>query len=68
MATIKKKRKQDPKLAASKQKYEVAFIAKRYGATHKVVRDAIKAVGRSRKAVYAELERLGYIIKPKKKK
>jgi hypothetical protein len=67
MAT-KKKRTQDPKLAASKQKHEVATIAKRYGATQKVVRDVMKAVGRSRKAVYAELELRGYTVKPKKKK
>lgn len=65
MATKKKKKpqRQDPKLVAAKQKHEINYIAKHYKIPVKVVREAVKKVGRSKAKVYAELRSLGYTIK-----
>ena len=50
--------KQDPKLLAAKQKYEVAYIAKKFGITQKVVREITAKVGRSRGKIYAAIKLL----------
>lgn len=49
---IKKSKKMDPKLL-SKQKHEVAYLAKKLGTTQKIIRDAHVVVGRSRNLVTA---------------
>jgi len=64
--TVKKKSpKQDPKLIAAKQKYEIGYISKRHKIPVKVVREVVKRIGRSRAKVYAELRNMGYVIKTK---
>lgn len=44
----------DPRLV-SMQKHEIAYIARKFGASIQVVKRIIKAVGRSRRKVYAIL-------------
>lgn len=51
---MKKHRKMDPYLV-SHQKWEIAYIAHKFGASTKTVQRIIKAVGRSRQKVYAVL-------------
>ena len=55
MSVKKKSRKMDRKLVAAKQRYEVAPLAKKTKKTQKEVREAVKKVGHSRKAVEKEL-------------
>jgi len=62
---VKKKKKQDPKLVAGSQAYEINYIHKRFSVPLKIVREAVKKVGRSRAKVYAELRLMGYVIKTK---
>ena len=57
--------KQDPKQVASKQAYEIKYIANKFGAPMKVVRQVVKEVGKSRRKVYAKLKELGYKIRSK---
>ena len=63
---MKKTIKQDPKLVAAKQKYEISYISKRFKIPAKVVRAVAKEIGRSRVKVYARLRELGYSIQTKK--
>ncbi len=58
----KNAKKMDPKMV-SKQKAEIAYVAKRSGAKQSVVRDVQNQVGRSRAKVYAKLREMGYTIK-----
>lgn len=51
---MKKHRKMDPYLV-SQQKWELAYIARKFGASIQTVRRIVKAVGRSRQKVYATL-------------
>ena len=51
---MKKHRKMDPYFV-SLQKWEVAYIAKKFGASVQTVRRIIKAVGKSRQKVYLTL-------------
>ena len=44
-------RKQDGKLVAGKQRYEVAYEAKKSGKSSKAVKKAVKKAGNSRKKV-----------------
>ncbi len=46
---------QDKKLVSLRQKYEVYYLAYKYGIDVKYVREAIAAVGRSRKKIMAWL-------------
>lgn len=64
--TIKKKRRQDPKLVAAKQKSEINYIAKTFKIPVKVVREVVKHIGRSRVKVYVELRLQGYNIPTRK--
>lgn len=48
--------KMDRKLVASKQDHEVAYLAKKYSTQARVIRAAIRAVGRSRKLVDAYMK------------
>lgn len=52
--SMKRKRKMDPRLV-SKQKWEIAYIARKFGVTVFMVRRVISQIGRSRRKVYAEL-------------
>ncbi len=52
--------KQDPKLV-SKQKYEIAHIVSAFGTSTAVVKAIVKVVGISRRKVYTELKKLGYV-------
>ena len=64
-AVAKKTAKRGAKKAASaadrarvsKQSYEVAYVAKKFGVDEKVVTRAIAKVGNMREAVYAELKK-----------
>lgn len=49
-----KRRKMDPRLV-SMQKWEIAYIARKFGFRASTVKRVIKAVGRSRRKVYATL-------------
>lgn len=56
----------DAQLVAAKQACEVYYVAHRYNAPARVVRKIIKQVGHSRRKVYAELGKLGYVVVNKK--
>lgn len=49
-----KRHKMDPRLV-SRQKWEIYYIAHKFGVTTREVLAAISRVGRSRRKVYAEL-------------
>lgn len=67
MSVKKRKKKQDPKLV-SKQKHEIAYIAKKFGVRLALVKAVVSVVGISRRKVYKELRDMGHtIIKPVKK-
>ena len=59
----KKKQKMDPKLVAAKQRFEIAYIAKKAKCKTSTVRRVVSEVGRSRTKVYAALRSLGYTLK-----
>jgi len=59
---MKKSIKQDPKLVAAKQKYEISYISKRFKIPVKIVRAVAKEIGRSRVKVYARLRELGFTL------
>ena len=63
-----KNQKQDPKLVAAKDnnESEIHYIAKTYKIPVGVVRKARKQKGTSRRAIYAALRLLGYVIITKK--
>ena len=66
--TVKKRpTKMDPKLVASKQKYEISYLAEKFNASTAVVNKACK-INRGRGHVEAYLKALGYIAVRKKKK
>lgn len=54
--TKKKPKKMDAKLVAAKQKSEVKYTAKKNKVSAKKVREAVKAVGHSRKKVNKKLQ------------
>jgi hypothetical protein len=54
-STTKRGRQQDRKLVAGKQKHEVKAVSKKKRVSQKKVREAVKRVGHSRKAVLKEL-------------
>jgi hypothetical protein len=60
--------KQDSKLVASKQRYEIAYIAKKFKVTQAIVRDAALRASktdkptRSRKKIEQELFSMGYTV------
>lgn len=60
---MKKQHKMDPNLISTKQVYELDWVIERFrkkldiGLTRQDVKDAVKAVGKSRRKVYAHLER-----------
>ena len=64
--TKSKQIKQDPKLVSG-ELYEIKHIAEAFGCSAAVVRAIRKVFGISRKKVYAELKKLGYIRKTKTK-
>jgi len=51
MPDNKHKRKSDARLVASKQKYEVNYVAEKYGVDPGLVRFVIKHVGHKRKDI-----------------
>lgn len=58
MADNKRKRgKADRRTVAGRQKYEIAYIAKKYGVKPALIREIIRLVGNRRKAVYAMIVR-----------
>lgn len=60
MAGKKKKKrsgKADRARVSSKQKYEVYYIARKFGVSADTVRSVIKKVGNMRVKIYAELEK-----------
>lgn len=61
-------KKMDKKLVAQRQRHEVSYISKKFGIRASVVKAAIKAVGRSRAKIYAELRSIGHTIKTRKYK
>lgn len=60
---IMKTKKQDPRLVAERQRYELYYISGKYHIPLEDVKRAVKAVGRSRKKVYSWLREHGYKIK-----
>lgn len=55
--------KQDRKLIAAKQQYEISYIKERHGVPAKVTRSVMKKMNtHSRRKVYAELRAMGYTI------
>jgi hypothetical protein len=60
MAGKKKKKrggKADRARVSSKQKYEVYYVARKFGVSADTVRSVIKKVGNMRVKIYAELEK-----------
>lgn len=55
MATTSRGRKQDRRLVAGRQDYEVRYESKKTGKSKKRVKQAVKRVGNSRKKVDREL-------------
>jgi hypothetical protein len=47
--------KQDPKEVAAKQRYELKYIAEKFGISIKLVRAIVKEVGKSRRKIYARI-------------
>ena len=64
--TKSKQIKQDPKLVSA-ELYEIKHIAAAFGCSVSVVRAIRKVFGISRKKVYAELKKRGYVRKSKTK-
>lgn len=68
------KKKNDPKVIASKQDYEMQYICKVwFDANMKhlpvgVLKNVVSKIGKSRRNVYAVLRYLGYHFDPRKKK
>jgi hypothetical protein len=59
MADSKKKRgKADRSRVSGSEKYEVAYVARKYGVSAATVRKVIKKVGNSRKKIYAALDKM----------
>lgn len=52
MSDNKKKKKQDRLTISLTEPYEVAFVQQKFGVTKALVRQAVKAVGNRRRAVY----------------
>jgi hypothetical protein len=50
--------KQDPKEVAKKQRYELKYIADKFGISIKVVRQVVKEVGKSRRKIYARIREI----------
>jgi hypothetical protein len=50
--------KQDPKEVASQQRYELKYIAEKFGVSIKLVRAIVKEVGKSRRKIYARLREI----------
>jgi hypothetical protein len=61
-----KKKKQDRKLLATKQPWEVSNIQKTWKVTKKQLIEIVKIVGRSQKKIKAYLEENGFEKKPVK--
>jgi hypothetical protein len=61
-------RKQDPKLVARLDKYEVYYISGKFRIPPSVVKAEAKKTGRSRTKLYEALRALGYTIPTKKTK
>ena len=58
MADSKKDRgKADRSRISATERYEVYYVARKFGVTADAVRSAIKRVGNTRKKVYAALEK-----------
>jgi len=52
----------DKSLVASEQQWEVTYISYKFQIPIKDVKAARKIAGRSRKKVYQELRKMGYVI------
>lgn len=50
--------KQDPKEVSRKQRYELKYIADKFGISIKIVRAIVKEVGKSRRKIYARIRQL----------
>lgn len=58
MADNKQKRgKADRARVSGSERFEVSYVAKKFGVSTETVRKAIKKVGNNRKKVYAALEK-----------